>query len=100
MSDNSVDGKDSLYVIDGFSIIDYIKKNNPTPELIEIFIRNHMRPGHYDEPKKDFPERDTLYHHDQVLASQIKLCKMKPELPSPANERSETIWKKLMKRFS
>lgn len=64
-------GKESMYVIDGFSVIDYIHKNNPDVYAIEVFIRNHMRPGHYDEPKKSYPERDKLYFHDQVQASKI-----------------------------
>lgn len=75
MSDISVDGKDSFYVIDAFRLIDYIRKKHPNRESIESFIRNHMRPGHYDIPNQEFKERDTLYFHDQVIASSVKLNK-------------------------
>lgn len=64
-------GKESLYVVDGFSVIDYIHKENPDVHAIELFIRNRMRPGHFDEPKKDFEERDHLYFHDQIQASKF-----------------------------
>lgn len=73
--DRSVDGKDSLYIIDGFMVIDFIDKN-PGIDIFTVqqFIRNHMRPGHYDEPIVE-KERDTLYFHDQVQASEVKLNK-------------------------
>lgn len=64
------DISESLYVIDAFRLIDHMHKHHPSLERLEMYIRNHMLPGSFNEPRKDFQERNTLYFHDQVCAEE------------------------------
>ena len=73
--------KESMYVTDAYKLLDYISKENPDVIAIEIYIRNHMYPGHISTPKDDFKERDDLPFHAQVPASK--------HIPNTGDEKEE-----------
>lgn len=63
------------YMVDAYHLIDYISKEKPDLTGIEIYIRNHMYPGYFTIPEKDFKERDDKPFHLQVAADEIPLQK-------------------------
>ncbi len=57
------------YMVDAYRLLDYIYKEKPDVDGIEIYVRNHMYPGDFTIPEQDFKERPDLPFHAQVVAS-------------------------------